>query len=61
MGRYLYAATARLSRHEIVGEIAGGKGLLLGIELVKERKTKNHLRRNWASRRGLSRRPWPRA
>ena len=40
MGRYLYDAAARLSRHRIVGEIAGGKGLLLGIELVKNRATR---------------------
>jgi adenosylmethionine-8-amino-7-oxononanoate aminotransferase len=50
MGRYLYEAAARLSRHEIVGEIAGGKGLLLGIELVKERKTKEP----FAAKLGLS-------
>jgi adenosylmethionine-8-amino-7-oxononanoate aminotransferase len=40
MGRYLYQAAARLSRHQMVGEIAGGKGLLLGIELVKDRATR---------------------
>ncbi len=41
MGRYLYEAAARLSKHEIVGEIAGGKGLLLGIEFVKNRRTRD--------------------
>jgi adenosylmethionine-8-amino-7-oxononanoate aminotransferase len=40
MGRQLFETAARLSRHAIVGEIAGGKGLLLGIELVKNRATK---------------------
>jgi adenosylmethionine-8-amino-7-oxononanoate aminotransferase len=41
MGHYLYEAAARLSRHEIVGEIEGGKGLLLGIEFVKNRETRD--------------------
>jgi len=41
MGRYLYDAATRLSQHEIVGEIAGGKGLLLGIEFVKNRRTRH--------------------
>jgi adenosylmethionine-8-amino-7-oxononanoate aminotransferase len=40
MGRLLFQAAARLSRHAIVGEIAGGKGLLLGIELVQDRATR---------------------
>jgi len=40
MGRRLFEAAARLKRHAIVGDIAGGKGLLLGIEFVKDRTTK---------------------
>ncbi len=40
MGLYLYEAAARLSKYAIVGEVAGGKGLLLGIEFVKSRTTR---------------------
>lgn len=40
MGLHLLKAAGRLARYGIVGEIAGGKGLLLGIEFVKNRATK---------------------
>ena len=40
MGNYLFKKAQELSNIKIIGEIAGGKGLLLGIELVKDKKTK---------------------
>jgi len=40
MGTYLFQRAQRLNENEIVGEVAGGKGLLLGIELVKNKHTK---------------------
>jgi adenosylmethionine-8-amino-7-oxononanoate aminotransferase len=40
MGSYLFERAQRLKEIEIVGEVAGGKGLLLGIELVKDKSTK---------------------
>jgi taurine-pyruvate aminotransferase len=39
MGRYLLDGLTDLMRHEIVGDVRG-KGLLLGLELVKDRTTK---------------------
>jgi len=39
-GTYLFECAKRLEKYEIVGEIAGGKGLLLGIEFVKDKTTK---------------------
>ena len=39
MGKYLLDGLATLMRHEIVGDMRG-KGLLLGVELVKDRTTK---------------------
>ena len=40
MGTYLYEQLQILYEHPIVGDIRGGLGLLAGIELVKDRKTK---------------------
>jgi adenosylmethionine-8-amino-7-oxononanoate aminotransferase len=39
MGEYLLRALQSLSRHEFVGDVRG-KGLLAGIEFVKDKKTK---------------------
>ncbi len=39
MGAYLLDGLRTLMRHKIVGDVRG-KGLLLGIELVKDRATK---------------------
>ena len=40
MGTYLFECAKRLEKYEIVGQVAGGKGLLLGIEFVKDKITK---------------------
>jgi adenosylmethionine-8-amino-7-oxononanoate aminotransferase len=39
MGRYLYERAQALSRHPLVGDVRGGKGLLCAIELVADRAT----------------------
>jgi len=39
MGRYLHDGLTTLMRHKVVGDVRG-KGLLLGVELVKDRTTK---------------------
>jgi 4-aminobutyrate aminotransferase-like enzyme len=39
MGAYLLDGLRGLMRHQIVGDVRG-KGLLLGVELVKDRATK---------------------
>jgi adenosylmethionine-8-amino-7-oxononanoate aminotransferase len=39
MGAYLLDGLRSLTRHQVVGDVRG-KGLLLGVELVKDRKTK---------------------
>lgn len=44
MGEYLYQQMLNLyERHEIVGLVGGGKGLLMTLELVKDRKSKEPL------------------
>jgi adenosylmethionine-8-amino-7-oxononanoate aminotransferase len=40
LGRYLFERAKNLEKYEIVGEVAGGRGLLLGIEFVKDKTTK---------------------
>ena len=40
MGAYLFERLQTLRKHEIVGDVRGGMGLLCAIELVKDRKTK---------------------
>jgi adenosylmethionine-8-amino-7-oxononanoate aminotransferase len=40
LGEYLFTRAKRLEKFEIVGEVAGGRGLLLGIEFVKDKTTK---------------------
>lgn len=40
MGAYLYERLQTLTRHEIVGDVRGGKGLLCALELVKNRETR---------------------
>jgi adenosylmethionine-8-amino-7-oxononanoate aminotransferase len=40
LGKYLYNQLQPLSRHPIVGDIRGGRGLMAAIELVKDKKTK---------------------
>ena len=40
MGKYLYEQLQTLYEHAIIGDIRGGLGLFAGIELVKDRKTK---------------------
>ena len=40
MGDYLYEKLQTLRKHEIVGDIRGGLGLLCAIELVKDKSTK---------------------
>ncbi|MCH7996284.1 MAG: aspartate aminotransferase family protein [Chloroflexi bacterium] len=40
MGKYMYEQLQTLYEHPIVGDIRGGLGLLAGIELVKDRNTK---------------------
>jgi adenosylmethionine-8-amino-7-oxononanoate aminotransferase len=42
MGKYLHDGLTTLMRHEIVGDVRG-KGLLLGVELVKDRASKEPL------------------
>ena len=42
MGQYLFDRLQVLYRHPFVGDIRGGKGLFAGIELVKDRETKEH-------------------
>ncbi|MEE9199387.1 MAG: aspartate aminotransferase family protein, partial [Dehalococcoidia bacterium] len=42
MGRYLFEQLDTLYEHPIVGDIRGGLGLLCGIEIVKDRGTKEH-------------------
>jgi 4-aminobutyrate aminotransferase-like enzyme len=39
MGKYLFDGLTSLMRHKVVGDVRG-KGLLLGMELVKDRATK---------------------
>jgi adenosylmethionine-8-amino-7-oxononanoate aminotransferase len=45
MGTYLFEKAQRLNEYDIVGDIAGGKGLLLGIELVKNKGAKEPFKR----------------
>jgi adenosylmethionine-8-amino-7-oxononanoate aminotransferase len=40
MGDYLYEQLQTLYEHPIVGDVRGGMGLICGIELVKDRDTK---------------------
>ena len=40
MGDYLYEQLQTMYEHPIVGDVRGGKGLLCGIDLVKDRETK---------------------
>jgi adenosylmethionine-8-amino-7-oxononanoate aminotransferase len=40
MGDYLFERLQMLSKHKIVGDVRGGLGLLCGIELVKDRATR---------------------
>ena len=40
VGRYLFERLQVLYRHPFVGDIRGGKGLFAGIELVKDRETR---------------------
>ena len=40
MGAYLYDQLQTLYEHPIVGDVRGGLGLLCGIELVKDRTTR---------------------
>jgi len=40
MGDYLYDRLQTMYDHPIVGDVRGGKGLLCGIEFVKDRETK---------------------
>ena len=40
MGKYLFEQLQSLNKHNIVGEIRGGLGLNCGVELMKDRKTK---------------------
>jgi adenosylmethionine-8-amino-7-oxononanoate aminotransferase len=40
MGDYLYEQLQNLRKHEIVGDVRGGLGLLCALELVKDRATK---------------------
>ena len=40
MGAYLYERLQGLTKHDIVGDVRGGKGLLCALELVKDRTTK---------------------
>lgn len=42
MGKYLMDACETLKKHKTVGDVRG-KGLLIGIELVKDRKTKEQI------------------
>jgi 4-aminobutyrate aminotransferase-like enzyme len=42
MGAYLLDGLRGLMRHQVVGDVRG-KGLLLGVELVKDRGTKEPL------------------
>lgn len=39
MGSYLYARAQELMRHEIVGQVRGGLGLMCAVELVSDRAT----------------------
>ncbi len=45
MGEYLYQQLQTLYEHPIVGDIRGGMGLLCGIELVKDRGTRQRFPR----------------
>ncbi len=46
-GDQLYRGLLRLKeKHEIVGDVRGGRGLMLGVELVSDRKLKLSLPRN---------------
>ena len=40
MGDYLYESLQTLYEHPIVGDVRGGKGLICGVELVKNRDTR---------------------
>jgi adenosylmethionine-8-amino-7-oxononanoate aminotransferase len=40
LGKYLFERAKNLEKYQIVGEVAGGRGLFLGIELVKDKITK---------------------
>ena len=40
MGDYLYEQLQTLYEHPIVGDVRGGMGLICGIEIVKDRDTK---------------------
>jgi adenosylmethionine-8-amino-7-oxononanoate aminotransferase len=40
MGNYLYEHLQTLYKHPIVGDVRGGMGLLCGVELVRDRDTK---------------------
>lgn len=40
MGKYLFEGLESLRKHPIVGDVRGGLGLLSGVELVVDRKTK---------------------
>ena len=52
MGAYLYDQAQALYEHPIVGDVRGGLGLLCGIELVKDRRT----RERFSGEAGLGRR-----
>jgi adenosylmethionine-8-amino-7-oxononanoate aminotransferase len=40
MGDYLFESLQTLYEHPIVGDVRGGKGLICGVELVKDRDTR---------------------
>jgi adenosylmethionine-8-amino-7-oxononanoate aminotransferase len=40
LGKYLFDQLQTLYKHDIVGEIRGGLGLMVNIELMKDRKAK---------------------
>ena len=42
MGDYLFEKLQDLRKHDIVGDVRGGKGLLCALELVKDRGTHEH-------------------
>lgn len=49
LGNWLYEELAELKDHPNVGDIRGGKGLLAGIELVKDKKTKEPIEESIAN------------